>query len=363
MNYSSTHSSNGATHLLLLAAESTAYKSKVCESLDYDLFESQVRLRYQKKTSQLPHHVSTIDEAKRWMLTTLVATSTALIAVFITWCTRTLLELKYDTAQHFLSPSSEQNNESFNHFLAWCILTTINLTFVGIASLVVVYIAPIASGSGIPEIKCLLNGIKIPHVVRVKTLFAKVAGVIFSVSGGLPIGKEGPMIHSGAIVGAGLSQGKSTTCGYDTGFSKLSMFRNDREKSDFITCGTAAGVAAAFGAPIGGVLFCLEEGTSWWNPSLTWRTFFSAMVATLFVDLFLSQVNQTVDFGYFSQPGMLSFGSFIESDLISPYNMIELLPFSLIGILGGVFGAGFNALNTKITKLRLKLKRNGKRSG
>ena len=96
------------------------------------------------------------------------------------------------------------------------------------------------------------------------------------------------MIHSGAVVGAGLSQGKSTTCGIDTGFSKFAELRNDREKSDFITCGAAAGVAAAFGAPIGGVLFCLEEGNSWWSPALTWRTFFSAMCGALLVDVFLS---------------------------------------------------------------------------
>ena len=57
-----------------------------------------------------------------------------------------------------------------------------------------------AAGSGIPEIKCLLNGVKIPRVVRIRTLLAKVGGVIFSCASGLPVGKEGPMIHSGAVV-------------------------------------------------------------------------------------------------------------------------------------------------------------------
>lgn len=51
------------------------------------------------------------------------------------------------------------------------------------------YVEPIAAGSGIPQVKCYLNGVKIPRVVRIKTLFVKSIGVICSVVGGLAGGK------------------------------------------------------------------------------------------------------------------------------------------------------------------------------
>ena len=44
-------------------------------------------------------------------------------------------------------------------------------------------------------LKVVLNGVKLPRVVGIKTLIVKCLGVLLSVSGGLPVGKEGPMIH------------------------------------------------------------------------------------------------------------------------------------------------------------------------
>ena len=111
-------------------------------------------------------------------------------------------------------------------FLAFLFYQTL---FAFLAS-IFVYIEPVSGGSGIPEVKCFLNGIDLPRIVRFKTLVCKVVGVTFSVAAGLPVGKEGPMVHSGSVVAAGISQGRTKFWGVDTSFSKFSDFRNDREK-------------------------------------------------------------------------------------------------------------------------------------
>ncbi|XP_033642200.1 chloride transport protein 6-like [Asterias rubens] len=318
------------------------------ESLDYDIcHNAPYQDMVEGRESWGSRHIGLI----RWIVTGLIGVSTGLVAVFIDFFVKKLNELKYSTVQDSILTCSKDGCL----VLSLLILLGFSAGFVLIASVLVAF-EPIAGGSGIPEIKCYLNGIKVPHVVRLKTLVAKAVGVLFSVAGGLFVGKEGPMIHSGAIVGAGIPQFQSIT------FSKLNFkfpyFRTDRDKRDFVSGGAAAGVAAAFGAPIGGVLFSLEEGSSFWNQALTWRTFFCAMCATFTLNFMLSGLDYQ-QWGALDQTGLIDFGLFDRCDAddkgsCNLWTALDLLVFIVMGFFGGLLGALFNYLNTKLTIYRMK---------
>ena len=88
------------------------------------------------------------------------------------------------------------------------------------------------------------------------------------------------------ILAGGISQGQSESLKWKT--SLFEQFRDDHEKRDFVAAGAAAGVSAAFGAPVGGVLFALEEAASFWNQALTWRIFFTSVISFITLDFGLS---------------------------------------------------------------------------
>lgn len=124
-----------------------------------------------------------------------------------------------------------------------------------------------------------------------------------------------------------------------------------QEKRDFVACGSSAGVAAAFGAPIGGVLFALEEGASFWSTNLTWRAFFCGLITiyTLYV------VRNSGNLWGAASTKMFSFGEFTSfEDGKFNFSVWELLLFILLGCLGGLAGATFNGFNKKLTILRSK---------
>ena len=121
--------------------------------------------------------------------------------------------------------------------------------------------APKAAGSGLAQVKAYLNGTGVRENLRLSTLVAKVVGITLIVSTGLPLGKEGPMVHTGAIVASGLSR---VIVPWTRGLLELRLPSSQRE---WVGMGCAAGVAAAFNAPLGGILYSFEEVCSSWSES------------------------------------------------------------------------------------------------
>ncbi|PNI18875.1 CLCN7 isoform 5 [Pan troglodytes] len=311
------------------------------ESLDYDNSENQLFLEEERRIN---HTAFRTVEIKRWVICALIGILTGLVACFIDIVVENLAGLKYRVIKGNIDKFTEKGGLSFS-LLLWA---TLNAAFVLVGSVIVAFIEPVAAGSGIPQIKCFLNGVKIPHVVRLKTLVIKVSGVILSVVGGLAVGKEGPMIHSGSVIAAGISQGRSTSLKRD--FKIFEYFRRDTEKRDFVSAGAAAGVSAAFGAPVGGVLFSLEEGASFWNQFLTWRIFFASMISTFTLNFVLSIYHGNM--WDLSSPGLINFGRF-DSEKMA-YTIHEIPVFIAMGVVGGVLGAVFNALNYWLTMFRIR---------
>lgn len=129
-----------------------------------------------------------------------------------------------------------------------------------------------AAGSGVAEVKVILSGFVLHGYLGLRTLIIKTLGLILSVASGLSLGKEGPYVHISTCIG-------NIACRL---FSKYSS--NDGKRREVLSASAASGVAVAFGAPIGGVLFSLEEVSYYFPPKTLFRTFFCCIVRTLITE-------------------------------------------------------------------------------
>ncbi|XP_014248835.1 H(+)/Cl(-) exchange transporter 7-like [Cimex lectularius] len=337
---SSASSSSSRLRTVRAKSGSLSYISSKYESLDYDTCENQL-LVDEERTRGYTYVVQT--DVARWFLFFLIGIFTAGLGVFTDVSIAYLADIKYKVLKYYMDKCLLEQCV----YLTYGMWLTLVLVPVLVASILVVYIEPAASGSGVPAVIGYLNGVKMPHVVEVKVLIVRMLSTIATCVGGLAGGKEGPMIHSGAIVGGSLATLWLPGLG---SHSVLHYFRQDHEKRDFVAGGSAAGVAAAFGAPVGGVLLSLEEGTSFWSLSLIWKIFLSSMVATFTLNLSLSAVEGHP--GQLTHPGLLFFGKL--NDTITKYEVFELPIFILMGVIGGLLGAVFVAINMRLMVFRMK---------
>ena len=313
------------------------------ESMNFEEPESSVWRRHHLRRYSLNKAVrfsnSTKSTAYKWGLVILIGMLVALIGLFVTFIVNVLVHAKFDYMNQQM-----RSNQAWAYFS----LLFISMSYALGAGLCC-WFEPCAAGSGIAEVKAYLNGINLHKYVRIRTLFAKVCGMCLSTSSGLPIGKEGPMIHAGSITGAALSQGKTKLIGVDTSWTKYQDLRIDGKVTS-VTFGAASGVAAAFSAPIGGILFTLEEGASFWNPTLTFRGFFAAMMTELTINIISGMTTgKSTLLGLDRPTSMFEFGDFTS---FTGYHTYELFVFVLMGVAGGLLGAFFNHYTNRLAMKR-----------
>lgn len=200
----------------------------------------------------------------------------------------------------------------------WQWLALYILSFIIIAYLLKLIVArePMCTGSGIPQIKGILQGDMSMRWFSV--LWSKILGGVLAIGAGMSLGREGPSVQIGACVGQGLSQ-----------TSRRTRF----ESRILMTAGAGAGLAAAFNAPLAGVIFGLEEMQKTISPAL------------LLTGITASITAATVTEVIFGMSPVFSMGYLLPL----PLNLFDVLVVAgiVIGLLGRLFNIALAySLNT-----------------
>lgn len=184
---------------------------------------------------------------------------------------------------------------------------------------------PMAAGGGVPQVEgVVLYGLKMRWYAVIAVRY--IAGILGSLFG-LSFGPEGPSIQMGAAVNQGVSQ-------------KLCKTR--LEKNYLVTAGAAAGLTAAFSAPLTGMIFALEEIHRSFSPIIL----LSATTASLMSD-FISKY-------FFGLQPILYFQNVPQLPL---HLYIWLLPLGIfVGLMGVVTNYGMLLFQSLYNKIPLWLR-------
>jgi H+/Cl- antiporter ClcA len=231
----------------------------------------------------------------KWFTYFLTGAFTGIACFAWEWLVEELVKLKWRATQPVLLDNSVG--------LGYVVYIVISIAFGVIASVLTLKLEPLAAGGGTTEMMGYFNGVNYPGVFSWKTFAVKFFGLILAIAAGLCIGKEGVLAHMGSIIGYFVIYSP---------FKCVSYFRNNEDKREIAAAGTAAGVAAAFGSPIGGTMFAYEicNPTVFWSFELTWKLFFTSCIACFFVNILQSLVEGNA--WDITNAGVIKFASFVD---------------------------------------------------
>ncbi|HKM03328.1 MAG TPA: ClC family H(+)/Cl(-) exchange transporter [Lachnospiraceae bacterium] len=179
------------------------------------------------------------------------------------------------------------------------------------------------SGSGVPQVKGIMLGYFKGRKSWFHTLILKFIGGSIAILGGLSLGREGPSIQIGASIGEGIGN---------------KMAKDRMERKILIASGASAGLAAAFNAPLAGVIFALEEIFKYFSPTILLATMSAAVTADF--------ISKTV----FGLEPIFNF-AISESIPLTSYGLLIILGFIL-----GIMGAFYNYVLIKTQQCYQKSK-------
>ena len=283
------------------------------------------------------------DAGQGWIVVTLVGIAIGLNAAVLNIITEWLSDIKMgycETAfylnQSFCCWGVDNPDEGCPEWHQWTGIYPINwflylvfaVAFAFTAAILVKAFAPYAAGSGISEIKCIIAGFVMQGFLGFWTLLIKSIALPLAIASGLSIGKEGPSVHYAVCTGNVISRM----------FAKYE--RNAAKTREILSASAAAGVAVAFGSPIGGVLFSLEEMSSYFPLKTMWRSYFCALVATAV----LAGMNP------FRTGQLVMF----EVHYDRSWHLFEVIFFIILGIFGGLYGAFVIKWHLRVQAFRKK---------
>jgi len=215
-------------------------------------------------------------------------------------------------------------------FTPWLLLPIFGLVGGFISGVLVKRLAPETAGSGVPQVKAALAGMRVP--LNFQIAIVKMLSTIMTVGSGLTLGRQGPTVQIGASLAAWIGRWLPTSPSY---------------RRQLIACGAAAGLAAGFNAPIAGVLFVVEDLMH----DVSGITLGPAIIAS-FMGAFVSQILGGESLYYSSDRLDTSITGFLDPKEIPFYMVLGILA----GLLGTVFSRGIVAVSTfNQRKLKLEL--------
>lgn len=238
-----------------------------------------------------------------------------------------LIVVAYSTAFKFLGAKTL----FIFHQYGWPIFIITPVCFITAWWLVAKY-APYARTSGIPQVMAAVefsnsakDDKKVHKLLSLKVFFIKLVSGLLMIFGGGAVGKEGPTIHMSGII-----------------FKKvndwLPRWWPPVSRRNMITAGAAAGLAAAFNTPLGGVVFAIEELT---------KTHLSYFKTALFTAVIIAGL---------TAQGILGPYLYLGFPKISGLSNSVFFPVILVAIIAGLAGAYMSKIILILFRWKKKFK-------